>query len=368
MANNYLITGYWGEPHVTAENDRGIHAATFGTGRFVLPISEQFKAEYIGNNTIRMYDGKLMDNGAAAGIPAGEYVDFLISNAGQGMKRNDLIVFQYHKDPSTLIEKGTFIVLQGTETTGTPDDPELTQEDLLSGDATFDQMALWRVTVSGTSIAEPVKVFELCHKNFTEPGQCAKQYSASTLNDFNELINELTDTMDVQSTNCCLISKSVWDDGDNIPSGDYFVEINKSWHGYATVIATIGCAGNQHVLRRILYENTWGDWEWENPRMTPNVEYRTTEKWNGKPVYTQLLPIGSWAKGGTLDFDISPHVIRYSGIIGNWSLPFINNTTDNAYSVWATFYNNGGKLRLGMCGGTNADGSGGHIQIWYYKL
>ena len=36
MAKNYLITGYWGEPHVTSENDRGIHAGTFGIGRFLL--------------------------------------------------------------------------------------------------------------------------------------------------------------------------------------------------------------------------------------------------------------------------------------------------------------------------------------------
>ena len=85
MADNYLITGYWGEPHVTAENDRGINAAIFGAGRFVLPVGEQFKAEYIGNNTIRMYDGKLMNNGAAGGIPVGEYIDLPIANAGQGM-------------------------------------------------------------------------------------------------------------------------------------------------------------------------------------------------------------------------------------------------------------------------------------------
>ena len=86
---NYLITGYWGEPHVTAENDRGINAAIFGAGRYVLPVGEQFRAEYIGNNTVRMYDGKLTDNGAAAGIPAGRYVDLTISEAGQGMNRND---------------------------------------------------------------------------------------------------------------------------------------------------------------------------------------------------------------------------------------------------------------------------------------
>lgn len=167
MADNYLITGYWGEPHVTAENDRGINAAMFGTGRFVLPVGEQFKAEYIGNNTIRMYDGKLIDNGAAAGIPAGEYVDLLIASASQGMKRNDLIVFQYSQDASTLIESGIFTVIQGTETSGTASDPVLTQEDLLSGEAVFDQMALWRVSVSSTTISSPVKVFVSLKENMT---------------------------------------------------------------------------------------------------------------------------------------------------------------------------------------------------------
>ena len=159
MADNYLITGYWGEPHVTAENDRGINAAIFGPGRFVLPVGEQFKAEYIGNNTVRIYDGKLTDNGAAAGIPAGRYIDLTIPEAGQGMKRNDIIAFQYSKDVSTLIESGSFVVISGTETSGTAEDPELTQADLLSDEATFDQMALWRIPVSAAAISDPVQLF-----------------------------------------------------------------------------------------------------------------------------------------------------------------------------------------------------------------
>lgn len=159
MTENYLITGYWGEPHVTAENDRGINAAIFGAGRFVLPVGEKFRAEYMGNNTIRIYDGKLMDNGAAAGIPAGSYVDLLIANAGQGMKRSDIIAFQYSQDASTLVESGAFVVIQGTETSGTAADPALTHNDLLEGDAAFDQMPLYRVPVSGTTISAPVKLF-----------------------------------------------------------------------------------------------------------------------------------------------------------------------------------------------------------------
>ena len=169
MADNYLITGYWGEPHVTAENDRGINAAIFGAGRFVLPVGNQFRAEYIGNNTIRVYDGKLIDNGAVAGIPAGQYVDLLIPETGQGLNRNDMIVFQYEKDASTLIESGVFAVVNGVETEGTATDPELTQEDILSDTATFDQMALWRVSVAGSVISDPVQVFKVA-KNMENAG------------------------------------------------------------------------------------------------------------------------------------------------------------------------------------------------------
>ena len=161
MADNLLITGYWGEPHVTAENDRGFNAAVFGSGRFVMPVGERLRAEYIGNNTVRVHDGKLMTGGAMGGIPAGKYIDLLIPETGQGMKRNDLIVFQYSKDVSTLIETGSIVVVRGTETSGTPADPVLEQQDLLTDEATFDQMALYRVTVSGASISAPVRLFKI---------------------------------------------------------------------------------------------------------------------------------------------------------------------------------------------------------------
>lgn len=158
---NYLITGYWGEPHVTAENDRGFNAAVFGAGRFVLPVGEQLRAEYLGNNTVRIYDGKLLTGGAMGGIPAGKYVDLLIPEAGQGMHRNDLIVFQYRKDASTLVETGDFIVVPGVETSGIAVDPALDQQDILTDAATADQMPLYRIPVSGAAIGDPVRLFKV---------------------------------------------------------------------------------------------------------------------------------------------------------------------------------------------------------------
>lgn len=216
MANNFLITGYWGEPHITPENDRGINAAIFGAGRYVLPVGEKLKAEYIGNNTIRIYDGKLIDNGAVAGIPAGEYVDLLIPEAGQGMKRKDLIVFQYKKDESTLIECGEFIVVPGTETSETPTEPMLIQQDILSDKATLDQMALYSVSIAGAEISSPVAVFDL---------------------------------------------------------------------------------------------------EYQNPPMQPGVEYRTTKRHNGQPVYTKLIDFGTLTNA-----DVSAVYIGTSSIVSFYGI------------------------------------------------
>lgn len=41
----------------------------------------------------------------------------------------------------------------------------------------------------------------------------------------------------------------------------------------------------------------WGVWEHVNPPMNLGVEYRTTERWNGKPVYTKLIDFGILPNG-----------------------------------------------------------------------
>lgn len=45
--------------------------------------------------------------------------------------------------------------------------------------------------------------------------------------------------------------------------------------------------------------STWGEWEWVNPPMKLGVEYRTTERWNGKPVYVALVDLGNMPDGQT---------------------------------------------------------------------
>ena len=468
MADNYLITGYWGEPHVTPENDRGINAAIFGTGRFVLPVGEQFRAEYIGNNTVRMYDGKLMDNGAAAGIPAGEYIDLLIPEAGQGMKRNDLIVFQYSQDASTLIEKGVFKVVSGVETSDTPSDPGLTQNDLMTDKATFDQMALWRVPVSGSVISAPEMVYNTkvvgekivtAHstdgENYTVelPG-IAKLYtgleitiipdkhSETTLPKLNingmgavqvkrRISGSTSLTVQSESENFLVANQpirifyngSVWvcdmarphatdiygavpvecggtgaDNveealenliGTHILANDCNTTLSNGWYyANATTANKPGdfnnctffvLARNSTQVYQYFFDQSNGcvmqryttnggsSWveEWANPPMEVGVEYRTTERFLGKPVYAKVIDGGKTA-AGSRDIALSlynvSNFVRHNCIVGGFPViesPDSSNSNNFAEAYFLSTFN--------LSVWSSREGNDIVLCVWYTK-
>lgn len=376
MAKNYLITGYWGEPHVTSENDRGIHAGTFGIGRFLLAVGKMFKAEYIGNNTVRMYDGKLVDNGAVAGIPAGEYVDLLISNAGQGMKRCDLIVFQYSQDPSTLVERGDFIVIQGEETSGDyPDSPELTQNDLLSGNAMLDQFAIWKVIVSGTEIEYLGSCFKLGNgfEISRTLSDCAP--SGYGLGDISKLEENLNL---VNSNGWFYFGPTASNKPEHIDYGCLLV-VNRS--GTEVECVQLAYDPISGIKAQRTYRNTatgWSEWEYENPPMEAGVEYRTTERWRGNPVYTKLVEYTATSNignsGSSYGFSVSfstpnfKNLIRYCGTIEGTgrAIPCFYNPEEGGGYIGLNFMNTQG-VAVEMNKVTLTAGTKLLIQVWYVK-
>lgn len=50
-----------------------------------------------------------------------------------------------------------------------------------------------------------------------------------------------------------------------------------------------------YECKRVWTSNTraWGEWEWKNPPMWHNVEYRTIERLFGQPVYARYIHIGA---------------------------------------------------------------------------
>lgn len=69
----------------------------------------------------------------------------------------------------------------------------------------------------------------------------------------------------------------------------YVATIHKSEPGYAVIDAV---SFNGFHIRKRKFNGTWLPWEYINPPMTLGVEYRTTERWQYKTVYTKLVNFG----------------------------------------------------------------------------
>ena len=101
-------------------------------------------------------------------------------------------------------------------------------------------------------------------------------------------------------------------------------------------------------LYRAKYNGVWQPWEWINPPMKPDVEYRTTERFNGKPVYTKVITyinseIGS--SNGVTDVEIPHNISDFNSIVrcnatcsGTFTLPYMYgaNSNTSVYQVTAT--------------------------------
>lgn len=107
-----------------------------------------------------------------------------------------------------------------------------------------------------------------------------------------------------------------------------------------------------YELHRSISDETIGEWEWVNPPMLTSVEYRTTERYNGKAVYKMLDADGlvkwrvdgeeSWRYGGGLTYVVGlPVALTLTG----WD-PDAQGTT---YKLKAEGYKIGpGGVQLGL--------------------
>lgn len=73
-------------------------------------------------------------------------------------------------------------------------------------------------------------------------------------------------------------------------------------------------------LRRVKGFGEWSEWEWVNPPMEVGVDYRTTERWNGKPVYVRFMDLGKIPKNTHKSVnwtsDENAQVISVRGVVG----------------------------------------------------
>lgn len=127
--------------------------------------------------------------------------------------------------------------------------------------------------------------------------------------------------------------------------------------------------GTTNGLWRMLKDNgQWQPVEWVNPPMGLGVEYRTTERYLGKPVYAKVVDCGSCPASGFKDV-----VYGDTGIVlpirceGTWSfnnrstIPFESTDTDQLH-IGAL----GGAIRI-KTGGKDFSGFTCTATVWYTK-
>ena len=149
----------------------------------------------------------------------------------------------------------------------------------------------------------------------------------------------------------------------NTPDSSWWYGVHVQYHpnyAYQEFCCYSGTAS--HVFRKKV-AGTWSEWEWINPPMTLGVEYRTTERYKGKAVYTKLINFGNLPNAthsGIANGVNATLVIRCEGV------------TSNGYTLPRHY--NGDDIDLCADLGwilitTNKDYSSktADIQIWYTK-
>ena len=120
-------------------------------------------------------------------------------------------------------------------------------------------------------------------------GQSVALKNNSLIADEDDLDNELAkiyDTMNAGETKMITFfgypSNSDW---------RFFGILTKSSANNGSLVAQSAYNRGTEIIKT-KYNGTWQPCEWVNPPMVAGVEYRTTERWQGKSVYTTLVDCG----------------------------------------------------------------------------
>ena len=114
-------------------------------------------------------------------------------------------------------------------------------------------------------------------------GEAAMVITVSSQADLETQLNTIIDGMKNNTSKQVVINDSSF-----LVTTGLFTTIHRI--SPALVVLTTNCASYGGTeLKKVKKDGTWNDWEWVNPPMYSSVEYRTTERYNGVPVYTKLV-------------------------------------------------------------------------------
>lgn len=121
--------------------------------------------------------------------------------------------------------------------------------------------------------------------------------------------------------------------------------------------------GNIYVYKYHPSQTDTNGWYYDNPPMTDGVEYRTTERYNGRVVYRRLVNMGKLTAGGVTKVDVSlgSKIIRYAAN-NDWAgVPMDEGTgyEIRVKKVCPTY--------IEMVSGASNTNATAYVLVWYFK-
>ena len=148
----------------------------------------------------------------------------------------------------------------------------------------------------------------------------------------------------------------------NSPNGQWWEGFVISYNETHCVQSAWRASENLHC-ERVMANGTFGEWEWVNPPMNLGTEYRTTERWQGKAVYTKLVDFGALPNSTLKQIQhgaAATNIVRYAATRSDGeAIPFWYSTSHILIDV----------SRSSIVLTTTFDGSAktATVQIWYTK-
>lgn len=113
-----------------------------------------------------------------------------------------------------------------------------------------------------------------------------------------------------------------------------------------------------------------GAWEWVNPTMAEGVEYRTIERYHGKPVYTKIVNTGVVVNGTVINLGLLYpfKIVRQTAawLSGGIFLPFDTDVETTKLKI-NLFVDSGDWKCNVICGTKYAGKADITLQVWYTK-
>lgn len=114
-------------------------------------------------------------------------------------------------------------------------------------------------------------------------------------------------------------------------------------------------------------DGSWGEWEYINPPMESGVEYRTTERFWGRPVYYKIVDCGQIADNKQVEHGVTNmrDCIFCQGLRGAMPMPSISN--NDLSDQWSYYVADVNRTKITLACGTAAAGGNCHVILKYTK-